>query len=385
MRLVPVLIVTFCVMLGTGMMFPLLTLLSQARGYGPTGAGILLSCFAVARLATNLPAGHAADRIGRRVVLAVGLALLVGGSLIGFGAHGVWQLSVAILLIGAGSSAALTAAAASISDRATDANRGVLMSRYQTAVLVGISFGPVTGGVIAENFGLQAPFLLQAAMATLALGLAATFRSTRGKGRVTAAPEPFDPAWRLFAHRSFALVCLLSFMLFLTRTATNWQIVPILGIERFGMSAQSVGFLLTSGALSNLVMQPVIGPMIDRWGAGLLTAFGAAAVIGSFLIVAAASSEPWLYVAVIVMGIGSGILSTANYTYALENSTAGRGSTIGMLRTAGDSGLVLGPLLLGPVLAMVGLGHEPALVISALALGLVTIAFMVNHLGARRR
>jgi hypothetical protein len=56
-----------------------------------------------------------------------------------------------------------------------------------------------------------------------------------------------------------------------------------------------------------------------------------------------------------------------------------------MLRTAGDSGLVLGPLLLGPVLALVGLGHEPALVISALALGLVTIAFMVNHLGARRR
>lgn len=381
-RLMPALIVTFCVMLGTGMMFPLLTLLAGEAGAGTTGAGILLSCFALARLATNLPAGMAADRWGRRLVVVLGLVVLCAGSTLGFLARNLGLTAVAIVLIGAGSSACLTAVVAGISDRATDANRGLLMSRYQTAVLVGISLGPVTGGMIAGAYGLHAPFLLQAAMALVALGLVAAFGRTRGNAPgapAVAAPAPGENAWRLLASRPFALVCLLSFTLFLTRTAINWQIVPLLGIQRFAMTPQTVGIMLTIGALANLVTQPAIGPIIDRWGSARVTVVGAAAVVASFLIIVSAESPAWLFVALSLMGVGSGFLSTANNTYALENSTSGRGSTLGMLRTAGDTGLVLGPLLLGPGLALIGLGHEPALILSALALGLVTGAFLISH------
>lgn len=378
-RLMPALVITFCVMLGTGMLLPLLALLAGHAGSGTAGAGILLSCFAVARLATNLPAGMAADRWGRRLVVVMGLVVLGLGSVLGFVVRDLGLIAVAVVLIGAGSSACLTAVVAGISDRATDANRGLLMSRYQTAVLVGISLGPVTGGMLAGGYGLHAPFLLQAAMVVVALGLVATFRRTRPQAPITPPPAARGAAWRLLSSRPFALVCLLSLTLFLTRTAINWQIVPLLGIQRFAMTPQTVGMMLTFGALGNLVVQPVVGPIIDNWGSARVTLVGALAVVASFLAVAYATSPAWLVFAVALMGVGSGFLSTANSTYALEHSTAGRGSTLGMLRTAGDTGLVLGPLLLGPGLALIGLGHEPALILSALLLALVAGMFLISH------
>src|SRR5215210_2400265 len=75
-QLLPIVLVVFCVMMGMGMMVPVLPLFTEQHGGGPASAGLLLSAFGAARLLVNIPAGVASERFGRRPVMIAGVLLL---------------------------------------------------------------------------------------------------------------------------------------------------------------------------------------------------------------------------------------------------------------------------------------------------------------------
>ena len=385
--LLTLLAIPFLVMTGSGMMFPLLAVVADSLGAGQTGAGVLLASFAAARLASNFPAGLGADRFGWRPVAGVGLAILAAGSLGAVLASGLAATAVCIALIGVGSSSALTATLAQLSDLADAQNRGLMMSRYQTAVLVGISLGPLGGGLLSARYGLSSPFLLQGVMALAAMAPVFVLARTRVPAAAKAAASQEAASQErssltLILSAGFGVLCLVSFTLFMTRTATSWQIVPLIARDRFAMSPETIGLLLTSGALANLAAQPVIGRLIDRLGAPRAVLGGGAAMIASFLLVSSDASAGLLWAGVILMGLASGVLAPAINTFAVEVSGAGYGATLGTLRTAGDGGLVLGPIILGPGLALLGVSHEAGLVASAATMLLSLAAFVAVH---RRR
>ncbi|WP_170147043.1 MFS transporter [Chelatococcus asaccharovorans] len=384
-RLLPLLSIPFCVMTGTGMMFPLLAVMAERDGSGQAGAGILLTSFAAARLASNMPAGVAADRYGRTVVMRAGLLILALGSFGAYWALGLLASALCILLLGAGSSIALTAALAALTDRSAAGTRGLMMSRYQTAVLIGISLGPVTGGLLSTRFGVASPFLLQGVMASLALALALAYAADRPQVQAPphAAPAPGRSGSVLtqFLSLGFAVLGVLTFTLYMTRTATSWQIVPIIARDAFGMSFETVGLLLTAGALANLVIQPFIGPFIDRLGAAPSILLGSVTVTVAFVLISIESDVRFLWAGVVLSGAASGILAPSLNSFAVDLSKGGYGATLGALRTAGDAGLVLGPLVLGPMLALFGLSHQVGLIASAVTMAASTLLFIAVHGG----
>lgn len=378
---------TVVVMMGHGIISPVLPLYAQEFGVGTAMIGLTISVFGAARLVVNLPAGFISERYGRRLLLFGGPAVTALGSLAGGLAPGFEWLLASRFVAGAGSAMYMTGAMILLTDITTDENRGRLMSIYQGSLLAGVAMGPAVGGFVAQAFGLAAPFFLVAALAALAmLWSFGRMPETGGLGRdrieasadgfraeAQARPTGRQSVLSLLARPDFLLVCLLTMSIFLTRTGGRLTLLPLLGENRLGMSPGTLGLVFTMMTVLNLAVLLPAGTLIDKLGRKAVIV-PSALVTGTALVLFAVSGNVWVFVlAGVVHGFGTGILGPAPAAYAADIAPPGmRGVTMGLYRTFGDAGFVVGPVLLGSLADFAGFGW--ALTFNAVVL--VSMALM---------
>jgi len=353
---------TVVVMMGQGIISPVLPLYAQSFGVGTAMIGLTIAVFGAARLVVNLPAGFLSERYGRRLLLFGGPAVTALGSLLSGLAPDFWWLLGFRFVSGAGSAMYMTGAMILLTDITSDENRGRLMSIYQGSLLAGVSAGPAVGGFVAEGFGLSAPFFLVAGLAGLAMlwsfgRMPETVHVRRGASETPAragqrangeAQSARRGVLSLLARPDFLLVCLLSMSIFLTRTGGRLTLLPLVGENRLGMSPGGLGLVFTLMTVLNLVTLAPARTMIDRLGRKAVIV-PSALVTGAALVLFALSGQVWMFVlAAVIHGLGTGIVGPAPAAYAADIAPDGmRGVTMGLYRTFGDAGFVIGPVLLG--------------------------------------
>ncbi len=154
-------------------------------------------------------------------------------------------------------------------------------------------------------------------------------------------------------------------------------VLPILPLyaERFGASATTIGILLATFSIAQLLLAPVWGRISDRVGRKpviLISLFGTAA--GSFL-TGAAGSLPMLFLGRLVDGASGASVSVAQAAVADVAEPSERPRLLGLLGAAFGVGFVAGPAL--GALAALGGPHVPFYLAGCVAL--------VNALVAIRR
>lgn len=369
---------TAVVMMGHGIISPILPLFAKTFGVGAALAGLSISIFGAARLVTNLPAGFVSDRFGRRILLVGGPVVVTVSSILSGLSPNFWMLVLFRFIAGAGSAMYMTGAMVLLADITTPGNRGRVMSIYQGSILLGVSLGPAVGGGVAEIAGVRAPFYVVGALAGIATAWS-FIRMPSMAVRVTLVgdePQPesppdgepsaedaeFDPARgtlrlvrSLMARPEFALVCLLNMSVFLTRTGGRLTLLPLVGEEEVGLSFGALGAIFTMMTVLNLLVLIPVGTALDRFGRKAVI-LPSALMMGLALSMFAVSSEVWMYVAAaVVLGIGSGVLGPAPAAYAADVAPEkARGLAMGLFRTFGDVGFVIGPLGLGALADLAG-------------------------------
>jgi MFS family permease len=131
-----------------------------------------------------VPGGMAADRLGRRPVMVVGAVI----SAAGFAAY-VLAGSFAVIIVGTalraiGSAMVWPAATAWISEAAPHRRHALVMGLYGEFENLGVTLGPVLGGLVWAAFGIQAAFVTYgvASLATAVVaGLAVAARPAGAK------------------------------------------------------------------------------------------------------------------------------------------------------------------------------------------------------------
>ena len=366
---------TVIVMLGQGIIAPVLPLYAADFGVSLTMIGVVLSAFALARMILNTPLGLLADRRGRRPLLVGGpLVLAIGMAGSGL-APNVGVLIAWRFVSGIGSAMYMTGAMIYLADIAGPDQRARYLGTNQAAVQLGVSIGPAIGGLIAEAFGLRAPFYFVAGSATLA-ALYAWFRlsETRPDGSAETGMSTKRGEWRaLVRSPGFASVSLVAMVVFLTRGTARGSLVPLMGSEIFGMSAGKLGLLLSAMSALNLVLLPAAGWIADRFGRRVAIIPSLAGTAFALALFGLADSLPPFLVAAGFLAVASSVSGPAPAAFAADAAPAEmRGLAFGIYRTAGDFGLLIGPPLLGAVADAVGFG--PAFFVNA---GLVAGAGLV--------
>jgi DHA1 family multidrug resistance protein-like MFS transporter len=358
--LLMVCVATGLIMLGQGVIGPVLPLYARDFGVSAALVGMSISVFGIARLLLNLPAGLLSDRLGRRLLLVGGALITAAGSFLSAAAGDIWQLLAYRFVAGAGSAMFMTAAITVVTDISTPQNRGRMLSLYQGSLLLGVSVGPAVGGVTAELFGLRSPFVLVGALALLCAVWAlretpGLHGGTRAPGPGGAGAQPALPAAGalttlrpLLTNAGFTLVSLVTFSIFFTRSGTRQTVLALLGNDELGLSAGALGGIFAMMAFINLLTIGPSGAWADRFGRKLVIVPSAALSAVALGMFALTTNLGLFLVSAVLLALGTGLSGPAPAAYAADVVPAeARGLGMGLYRTYSDVGLVVGPPLLG--------------------------------------
>lgn len=377
-RVVAVSIATAMVMTGQGIAGPVLPIYARRFGVSVAAVGVTVAAFGLARLLFNVPLGSLSDRWGRRFLL-VGGPLVVSVSMIGAGmAGGIVSLTIWRFVSGAGSAMFMTGALVYLVDVATGSNRGRLIGFNQGALLFGQAIGPGLGGLIAERFGIRAPFFFIAGFTALASIYAfVRLEETRpDRGPSSDGASRASGSWRrLLSSPAFAALALVNFAVFFTRGTSRNTLMPLVGVGELGMSLGEMGLLLTAMALVNLALLPAASTVTDRAGPVIAIVPGLVGSAAGLAVLAWVGGVTTFLVGAGILALSTSLLGPAPAAFASDAAPAEiRGFSLGMFRTVGDLGLMAGPPLLGLVADLGGYGL--AFGVNAVVVAVTAIVFV---------
>ena len=278
--------------LGFGALIPVLPLYAQAFGVPASAIGTTIAVYGLARMISALPAGRLADLLGRRQSMAIGGLVCTLGNLWCALAGSFPEFVMARFVAGVGAGWVQAAGIIVLADISTPAQRGRMMSIYQGAFLFSVGIGPFPGGILAQQFGLAAPFAAYAIACGVA-GVLAWFvvpetRTFSAKGGPAATPStvPFMTQMRiLMSNVGYAMVCLVGLVNAVVRTGGLFNVVPLLAASKLGLGPGQIGSLMALGSLLGLV--------VDWQGAETGLLFAAFLVAAAGLLFARFAPEQW--------------------------------------------------------------------------------------------
>ncbi len=369
--------VAFAVAVGFGVVAPAIPVYAREFGVGRTAAGAVISAFAFMRLVSALGSGRLVNRIGERLVLALGIGIVAVSSALAGLAQTYTQLLV-LRGVGGVGSAMFTVSAISLLLRVVDSDqRGRATGLWQSGFLIGAIAGPAIGGPLTD-ISLRAPFFVYAVTLAAAGGIGLIFLGRTHLLDVEvdddrpATTVTLPQALRVSGYRA-ALVTNLGngWALFGVRSS----LIPLFVTEGMGASPTwtGVGFFVSAAAQGGLLLWA--GGFADRVGRRPAMLIGSTVATLSWALIAASDSLAFYVVAMALFGAGSAFLSVAPSAVVGDVASGHGGTVIAAFQMSSDLGAVAGPLVAGRLADNYSFGAAFGVTASVLAAGLVTTFF----------
>jgi MFS family permease len=252
---------------------PLLPHYADDLGLSKASAGVLAAAYPAGTLIGSLPGGVLAARLGPKVTVLLGLALLAGSSLAFGFAHHIALLDAARFVQGFGGACSWAGALAWLVGEAPAERRGALIGTALGAGIAGALFGPVVGAIAvltAPELVFGSVVVVAAALGAWAWGMPLTHTSEpQGLEELAAAIRA--PGVRI----GMWLVALpaLGF-------GSLAVLVP-LRLDHLGAGGAAIGATFLVAAAAESAISPIAGRMSDRSGrlVPIRLGLGAAAVV----------------------------------------------------------------------------------------------------------
>ncbi len=346
------------VMLGFGMVMPIMPFYVESMGASATELGLLVAISPFIQLVASPLWGSVSDRRGRRPVLIIGL-LGYGLSMLLFGlSTKLWMLFVARGVGALLSAATMPTTMAYISDSTSEEERGGGMGALGAATGLGMVLGPALGGLLGSE-SLSTPFFLTAAVCLLTLLLVLFFLPESlppEARRVTATgikPRPklglggqLQELWRAL----FGPLGLLLFMAFLVSFGlTNFQgIFGYYALKKFGYGTEEVGWILTVvGIVAAVAQGALTGPLTKRWGEAAVIKATLLASSLTFALLLTANSLWSVLLTTALFTLPNTLLRPAIISLTSKHAGERQGAAMGLNNSFNSLGRVVGPIWAG--------------------------------------
>jgi len=338
------------VMLGFGIIIPILPSYIESMGGGGFAMGLLMAIFSAMQFIFSPVWGGLSDRYGRKPILMIGVfGFAITMLLMGLSTK-LWMLIATRGLAGMLSSATLPTAMAYIGDSTNKKNRGGGMGVVGAAMGLGMVLGPGIGGILA-GVSIEAPFYFAAVLALLSMGLIWLFL-----------PESLLPENRQFGIRLQgpqlkvmwqALLGPLGFLLItafiISFAMTNFEgIFPYYAQQRYAFDPKQIGLILTVVGLTSSIAQGLLtGIMTRKFGeVNVIKGSLLFSTVG-FLMMLAAGNMGGVLVTTAVFILSNAMLRPAVSSLISQRTTQGQGMAMGLNNAFMSLGRVAGPLWAG--------------------------------------
>ncbi|HZC49027.1 MAG TPA: MFS transporter [Nitrososphaeraceae archaeon] len=369
-------LISLIVMMGATMVTPSLTLYAK-EGFSDNGfiIGAIVAGYAIGRVITDIPSGFLTDRIGISKTMKIGLGIQIVSSIFAGIAPNYWILFLMRVTEGIGSSIYVNAAVTYVLLSNQSSRRGTVMGIYQSIMMTGITIGPMFGAFIASTYGLNASYFAYAAVLVVAMIIVFFIQH---KGKFHLITNSADNKYNLDSE-SFGIIrnisiyinsaSLATFGFAFLRSGIYTMAIPLFAYENLHLSVVSVGFIFTLASVANLLASFFSGKLTDRYGMKWPLIISILVASFTIIIIPFTTLMIQMLILVIILGITSGFFGQSvawaaekveekvkksinsnnkNSNYLHTSSFVTKG--IGFNRMIGDTGLILGPLIVGYII-----------------------------------
>lgn len=355
---------------GRSMLIPVLPVYAGTFTENLFLIGLVLSGLSLGQLLGDVPAGLIQRRLGRRRAMLLGLAVealaITGMALAG----SVWVVLALSLVGGFGTASYNLTRHDFISTAVQLTRRGRAIAVFGGVFRIGKFIGPALGAWLAASFSLEAPFLivglLHGGAGLLILASMPPDAPHPAASMEAQAAPGHAPLLRVLRDhwRTLGVAGVGQIGVFIVRNGTT-AIVPLYGEVVLGLDVQTIGLIVSVGALMDVVLFYPGGMVMDRFGRKF-------AIVPSFLtqalgmaLIPLSTGAGGLLLAASLIGFGNGISAGTMMTVGADLAPPdARGEFLGAWRFVGDLGSVSGPLIVGGVGGLFSL-QVSALVVAA--------------------
>jgi DHA1 family multidrug resistance protein-like MFS transporter len=349
-NLVILFVTQITVMIGFGIIFPILPFYVESFGAGGSAMGLLISVFSLMQFLFAPIWGSLSERYGRKPMLVLGtlgnaLSQLVFGL-----ATSLWMLFAARALAGILSSATLPATMAFISDSTSEEERATAMGMLSAAMGLGMVAGPGIGGLLGTD-SLSLPFFVAAGLSSLSLILVlALLPESLPEAKRTHNAGFQGPQLREMWQALLSPIGgLLAVAFLLSFGMTNFEaVLGLYALERYGYGSGEVGtILMFLGIVSSAVQATLIGPLTRRFGDVLVLRGGLLVGAIGFALLLLPKNLLGVLLTTSFLMTGIALLRPSSASLVSRRTTVSQGLAMGLYNSFNSLGRIVGPLWAG--------------------------------------
>lgn len=342
LKFITLILSTFMLFLGFQMLLPTLPVYVKDHGGDSTSVGLVIGMFTITALIIRPFAGSAADRMGRKPILLIGLLITVISIFSYIIVTTVLLLLLLRLVHGLGWGMSTTIYGTIASDIVPSDRRGEGMGYFGLSISIAMMVGPLLGIWIMNVFGFFILFLLSALFSIGSL-LLSNFKIYDSKGNN---PRPANT--RPFLETLFDVKALFPSLLMLIIAITYGGIVSFITLFAEEKQLDNVGWFFFANALCLIIIRPIAGKIFDRKGHFLVLFPGGILGITALFYISYTNSPIDLIVSAILYGFSFGLIQPSLQAWTINRSSPEkRGAANGTFFSAFDLGIGIGAILLG--------------------------------------
>lgn len=357
----------FLVMVGFGIIIPVLPFYAKNMGADPTELGWLMAVYSAMQLIFAPIWGRISDSIGRKPVMIIGISGLALSFFLMAVATELWMLFVARMLGGILSSANMPTTSAYVADITTPENRSKGMGIIGAATGLGFIVGPAIGGIFSQS-SLHLPFYVAGISSLMTVFLVLLFiQESLPKEKRGLQQKGKQPRMHLLRGTNGILFLLQFFISF--SLAGLEATFAYFAAERAGLGTTEIGYIfMIMGLASAFVQGGLMGPLAKKFGEGVIIQGGIIVSATGFALILLTESFLTAALFLSIFGLGNGVIRPALTALLTKTSHANHGNVTGLLSSFDSLGRIVGPPVGGALFELyIGLPYISGIFFSLIA------------------
>ena len=341
--------------------------------------GLPITVFMLVWAVTMPYAGACCDRIGFRKAFGLGALITTLGLILTAFAESMLQLLLWRSLTAIGYGLVYVTTQAYITAHFPPAERTRGQALFLSTFFAGSLCGAAIGGILVDRLGFEKTFLLSGGLSAVASFYVLRFMSKTAVQSKTSKGLGFGDFGLLIKQRQFAVITFLSAVPAKVALAGFLYYSIPLYLKELGHDQSSTGRIMMAYGLVIIMLSPLVAQFADRaqhrWRFVMLGGYAAALAVAMPLFFEGATGAA---LAVVGLGIGHAIGVSSQMTLINDRcgevvKEVGQAAAVGIFRMIERIGMLLGPILLGAMIALSSFVN--AFVIMAGLIFLATTAF----------